>query len=102
MKDIRLVFQDGTLLDTSDNNSKNSFQLSHGHILQQLQHLSLQLKQNRSLYERIKKKYQIKNTTGYSLNALVDYDDPFEILKHLIVGSEGTLAFIGMRYIYLL
>ena len=37
----------------------------------------------------------MKNTTGYSLNALVDFDDPVDILAHLMIGSEGTLGFIG-------
>jgi len=44
---------------------------------------------------RIRKKYKMKNTTGYSLNALVDFDDPFDIIEHLMVGSEGTLGFIA-------
>lgn len=34
-------------------------------------------------------------TTGYSLNAFVDYSDPIEIIKHLTIGSEGTLNFIS-------
>ena len=38
---------------------------------------------------------RIKNTTGYSLNALVDFDDPIDILQHLMIGSEGTLGFIS-------
>ena len=37
----------------------------------------------------------MKNTTGYSLNALVDFDDPFDIIQHLMIGSEGTLGFIA-------
>ncbi|WP_033954119.1 FAD-binding oxidoreductase, partial [Pseudomonas aeruginosa] len=37
----------------------------------------------------------LKNTTGLSLNALVDYDEPLDILTHLMVGSEGTLGFIS-------
>jgi len=45
--------------------------------------------------ERIKRKYRVKNTTGYGLNAFVDFDDPIDILLHLMVGSEGTLAFIS-------
>ena len=28
-------------------------------------------------------------------SALVDYEDPFEILQHLMIGSEGTLGFIA-------
>src|SRR5204863_262639 len=34
-------------------------------------------------------------TTGYSLNAFVDYARPVDMLAHLLIGSEGTLAFIS-------
>ena len=37
----------------------------------------------------------MKNTTGYSLNALIDFSDPFAIIEHLMIGSEGTLGFIA-------
>ena len=37
----------------------------------------------------------MKNTTGYGLNALVDFDDPVQILAHLMIGSEGTLGFLA-------
>ena len=50
---------------------------------------------NAELAERIRHKFRMKNTTGYSLNALVDYDDPVDILIHLMIGSEGTLGFIS-------
>ena len=41
----------------------------------------------------------MKNTTGYSLNALIDFTDPFDIIEHLMIGSEGTLGFIaGISY----
>ena len=48
----------------------------------------------RELAERIRHKYKIKNTTGYSLNALIDFDDPYDIMIHLMIGSEGTLGII--------
>ena len=50
---------------------------------------------NTKLAERIRHKFKIKNTTGYSLNALIDYEDPIDILSHLMIGSEGTLGFIS-------
>ncbi len=97
--DIRIILADGTLLDTSDENSKYEFSRSHGKLLEGLERLSKLIDCNPELKERIKKKYKIKNTTGYSLNAYVDYSDGFEILKHIIIGSEGTLAFIaGITY----
>ncbi len=53
------------------------------------------MRSDAALAARIRHKYRMKNTTGYSLNALVDHDDPIEILAHLMVGSEGTLGFIS-------
>ena len=29
------------------------------------------------------------------MNSFVDYSDPLEIFSHLLIGSEGTLAFIS-------
>ena len=92
---MRVVFVDGTVLDTSDEHSKAAFKKSHAHIIEGLERLSHQTKANSKLYERIKKKFSIKNTVGYSLNALIDFDDPFDVLQHLMVGSEGTLGFIS-------
>ena len=37
-------------------------------------------------------KYKIKNTTGYGLNSLVDFEDIIDIINHLFIGSEGTLG----------
>ena len=53
------------------------------------------VKADPALTERIRHKFKIKNTTGYSLNALIDFQDPLDIMAHLMIGSEGTLAFIS-------
>ena len=44
--------------------------------------------------EKIIRKYRIKNVTGYAMNSFVDFEDPFDIFCHLLIGSEGTLAYI--------
>ncbi|MDU1889726.1 MAG: FAD-binding and (Fe-S)-binding domain-containing protein [Dysgonomonas sp.] len=93
--DIRIVLYDGTILDTSDEESKIIFRQTHPEIVQEIEKLRDDIKSDSVLYERIKRKFKIKNTTGYSINALVDYDDPIDIIKHLMIGSEGTLAFIS-------
>ena len=92
---LRLVLADGTPLDTEDPASVAAFRHSHAALLEQLAHLGRETRANSALAERIRHKYRLKNTTGYSLNALVDYDDPLDILAHLMVGSEGTLGFIS-------
>ncbi len=91
----RMVMSDGTLLDTADAKSRASFARTHGHILEGLSQLRNRIMADTSLADRIRRKFKIKNTTGYSINALVDYEDPYEILQHLMVGSEGTLGFIA-------
>ena len=93
--DIRIVLYDGTVLDTSDEQSKKDFIEKHPEIIAGIEELRDKIKADSVLEERIRHKFKIKNTTGYSINALVDYEDPFDIIKHLMVGSEGTLAFIS-------
>lgn len=44
---------------------------------------------------KICKKYRQKNTVGYCMNAFVDFEHPLDMLAHLIIGGEGTLAFIA-------
>jgi D-lactate dehydrogenase len=92
---MRILFQDGTLLDTEDPDSRSAFRNSHGRVLEALEALGREVRACTALAERIRRKYKIKNTTGYSLNALVDFEDPFDILLHLMIGSEGTLGFIA-------
>jgi D-lactate dehydrogenase len=93
--DIRIVLNDGTILDTENNDSLTAFKNSHTALIQEIESLRDEIKSNETLYHLIKNKFKIKNTTGYSINALVDYQDPIDIIKHLMVGSEGTLAFIS-------
>ena len=92
---LRLILVDGTVVDSADAKSRAEFTRSHDHILQGLAALRSRVLATPSLADRIRHKFKIKNTTGYSLNALVDFEDPFDIMTHLLVGSEGTLAFIA-------
>ena len=93
--DINIILPDGTDLDTADISSVTRFRKTHSHIVKGLEDIAKRIEADPVLKERIERKYKIKNTTGYSLNAFVDYKDGIDILKHLIIGSEGTLAFIS-------
>ncbi len=92
---MRVVLADGTLLDTGNPKSCAEFRQSHTSLLNQIAILHESVADNKALADRIRHKYRMKNTTGYSLNALVDYSDPIDILQHLMIGSEGTLGFIS-------
>lgn len=91
----RLVLADGTLLDTGDKASRRAFSESHGEFLRTVEALRDRVRGDKALTERIRHKYSIKNVMGLNLLPLVQFDDPFEIIAHLLVGSEGTLAFLA-------
>lgn len=95
LESMRILFADASVLDTGDAGSRAAFAASHKAFLDGLDALARRVKADTALAERIRRKYRIKNTTGYSLNALIDFDDPIDILQHLMIGSEGTLGFIS-------
>ena len=93
--DIRIILPDGAILDTADDASCADFRRTHADFLAGIAQIAADIAADPELEARIRRKYKIKNTTGYSLNAFVDYNDPIDIVKHLVIGSEGTLAFIS-------
>ena len=94
LKSMKIIFYDGSFLDTACHISKDNFFKTHKDFILQLDKYAKDVKRNKTLSAKIQKKFKIKNTCGYSLNALIDFDDVFEVLQHLIIGSEGTLGFI--------
>lgn len=92
---VRIVFADGAILDTSSLSSINHFRESHKSLLEGIKGLSDRIKANPDLEAKVRRKYRLKNTTGYGINALVDYDDPIDMLAHLMIGAEGTLGFLS-------
>ncbi|MCG7588737.1 FAD-binding and (Fe-S)-binding domain-containing protein, partial [Photobacterium sp. OFAV2-7] len=92
---MTIILADGTILNTLDADSVAQFKQSHQELLADLSALAQHCHDTPDLADKIRHKYRLKNTTGYSLNSLVDYDDPIEILQHLMIGSEGTLGFIA-------
>ena len=91
----RIVFADGTILDTSDAASKERFRSKHPEIISAIESLRDEVLADEELASRIRHKYSIKNVTGLNLLPLITFTDPFDIILHLLVGSEGTLAFLS-------
>ena len=95
LQSVRIILADGTVLDTADENSRAAFAQSHPHFIRKIEELRDQTRKNATLMERIRRKYSIKNVTGLTILPFAEYDDPFDIIAHLMVGSEGTLAFLS-------
>jgi D-lactate dehydrogenase len=95
MAGMRVVLADGAVIDTEDAASVARFRQTHADLVNELAAMGAATRADAALSARIRHKYKIKNTTGYSLNALIDFEDPVDILSHLMIGSEGTLGFIS-------
>ena len=91
----RIILADGTILDTGSEESREQFRKSHSEFIQKIEILRDKVRADEQLASRIRNKYSIKNVTGLNLRPLVAYDDPFDIIAHSMVGSEGTLAFLS-------
>lgn len=92
---VRIVMADGTILDTGNETSKRDFAKKKPDFIKSIEALRDKIRNDEKLSERIRYKYSIKNVTGLNILPFVEHDDPFEIITHLMVGSEGTLAFLS-------
>ena len=95
MMSARIILTDGTVLDTGDEESRQNFRKTHPEFLAKIEALRDKVRADEELASRIRIKYSIKNVTGLNLRPLIAYDDPFDIIAHSMVGSEGTLAFLS-------
>jgi D-lactate dehydrogenase len=90
-----LVLPSGTILDTGAPDADEQLREREPGLWAGLAALRDLVRGDPEAVETIRRQYAIKNTMGYGLNAFTDYDRPVDIMLHLVVGSEGTLAFVA-------
>jgi D-lactate dehydrogenase len=95
LRSLRFILPSGTQIDTADASADNIFRLLEPELSETLLRLKAEIAADAGLSGRVRSKYRTKNTTGYSLNAFLDFDRPVDIFSHILIGSEGTLAFIA-------
>ncbi len=92
---LTFVLPSGTSIDTADPGAGRKFAEAEPELASGLEQIRDQIRADQTLTEKIRSKFAIKNTTGYRLCAFLDEDEPVQIFRRLLVGSEGTLAFIA-------
>src|SRR5512135_2041767 len=92
---LSVLLADGTTVDTSQPDADDELRRARPALHAELAALRDEIRTDEALASRIRKKFQTKNTSGYSLNAFLDHDRPADILARLMVGGEGTLGFVG-------
>jgi D-lactate dehydrogenase len=95
LKHIKFVLPNGEVFDTENKDDYKRFETTQPVLAAGIGKLAQQIKDNPALTTKIRDKYKLKNTVGYSINAFLDYEHPLDILAHLLIGAEGTLAFIA-------
>ena len=91
--ELTFVLPSGTAIDTGAPGAEDAFAAAEPALAEGLAAIRDEIRADAELTERIRRKFEIKNTTGYRLCAFLDADSPLEIFRRLLVGSEGTLAF---------
>ncbi|MFD3933605.1 FAD-binding and (Fe-S)-binding domain-containing protein [Streptomyces sp. NPDC058611] len=95
LSSLTLVLPTGTVVDTADPLADEELARAEPALCRGLMEIKREIEADPELVARIRAKYEIKNTTGYRLDAYLDGATPVEILRGLAVGSEGTLGFIS-------
>ena len=95
VRSMTFVLPSGTVIDTAAPGAAERFAAAEPELAAGLAAIRDEIRADAELSERIRRKFEIKNTTGYRLCAFLDADQPLEIFRRLIVGSEGTLAFVA-------
>lgn len=92
---MTFVMPSGTVIDSSASDAEAAFERAEPDLARGLLALREELLADQELTDRVRRKYSIRNTHGYRLCALLDGKTPLEIFRRLLVGSEGTLAFVA-------
>ena len=90
---MTFMLADGTVVDTARPDADRRLRAERPDLHAAVLRLRDQVRADPALRERIGRRFALKNTTGYSLQSLLEHDRPADILAHLMVGSEGTLGF---------
>ena len=95
VRELTFVLPSGTTIDTGAPAAEETFAEAEPELARGLAGIRDELRADAELAERVRRKFQIKNTTGYRLCAFLDADSPLEMFRRVLVGSEGTLAFVA-------
>ncbi|HVX34421.1 MAG TPA: FAD-binding and (Fe-S)-binding domain-containing protein, partial [Solirubrobacterales bacterium] len=94
LRSLSFVLPSGTRIDTAAPGAAAEFEAAEPRLAAGLAAIRDEIRADAELSARIRRKFEIKNTTGYRLCAFLDAEEPLEIFRRLLVGSEGTLAWI--------
>lgn len=94
LSSIEFMLANGHRYNSGSEADRKRFERDEHDLCRCLMDIRREIMENPEVRDKIIRKYSIKNVTGYAMNAFVDFDNPMDIFSHVIIGSEGTLAYI--------
>lgn len=95
LESMTFVLPSGTVINTADADANQQFKAQEPELFETLIRLQKRVRENPESVAKIERHFALKNTMGYGVNAFLDFDEPVKVFEHLLIGSEGTLAFIA-------
>jgi len=95
LESMIFVLPSGTIVDTAATDADAQLKTREPELFEGLRRLTERVRSNPDSVRLIQRQFAMKNTIGYGVNAFLDHDSPVQVLAHLIIGSEGTLAFVA-------
>ena len=95
LESMTFILPSGTMINTADKDANAQFKAQEPELVETLERLRRRVNDNQESVDIIRRHFGLKNTMGYGLNSFLDFDEPVKLFEHLLIGSEGTLAFVA-------
>lgn len=95
LESMTFILPSGTMINTADADADDKLARQEPELVESLIRLQRRVRDDAESVATIRRHFALKNTMGYGLNSFLDFDSPVKLLEHLIIGSEGTLAFVA-------
>ena len=91
---MKFLLPSGTFIDTAQPNADEEFHAREPQLARGVLELKARLEADPALRDRVRSKYRMKNTTGYSLNAFLDFD---RASRHLPACADRRRRHAGLH-----
>lgn len=95
VESMTFVLPSGTVIDTSSPDADATLRAREPDLHAGLLRMRDRVRVDPLAVDEIRRQFALKNTMGYGLNSFLDHDSAVGILEHLLIGAEGTLAFVA-------
>ncbi|MET8414110.1 FAD-binding oxidoreductase, partial [Streptomyces sp. NPDC005195] len=95
MESLQFVLPSGTVIDSGAPDADERLRAKEPELHAGLVRLRDRVRTSPQARATVERLFAMKNTMGYGLNSFLDHSTPADLLAHLMIGSEGTLGFVG-------